>query len=541
MRIAGSVSFTLPALLLVVATAGAGPGLDETVAIERDTERLAYRLIDLSEALRRGDDAAARGVFADAVVVRGFPPAAGTAESLGHGVARIPATPGAGEQRSAAAAVAALRSLLAPAADVEAVMIKPTDSHRVGERLEAEAKLRAVLHTGAGGRVWVRGKLHLLAAGGDAPAVESLQLATLERITAPRSLFTEVSTAAGIACDDPGVLEHPTLGLAAYGAAAGDVDGDGRLDLFVTAHDGNRLLLGRAGGRFETVAVASPRVATAPLLLDYDNDGDLDVFLSANGPQMLLENRRIPDGALAFRDVSERMGVAVATIGFSIAAADVNGDRQPDLYVAAYNNYGPVAPDSWVDGRNGLPNLFFVSRPDGTYEEAAARWGVADSRWSYGAQWIDADEDGKADLYVANDFGGGNALFMRRGDRFVDEAKERGVRDDGYAMGVSCGDYDNDGRLDLHVTRMSSTAGRRILGRLDATQVPALKTLLHLSAGNGLYRNVGDGRYEDVTDRAGPFPSGWAWGGGFLDIDNDGYEDLFTPNGHLSGAAIKDT
>jgi len=139
---------------------------------------------------------------------------------------------------------------------------------------------------------------------------------------------------------------------------------------------------------------------------------------------------------------------------------------------------------------------------------------------------------------VANDFGGGNALYLRRGDRFLDEARARGVSDDAYGMGVSFGDYDNDGRLDLHVTRMSSTAGRRILARLDT---PALGTLLRLSAGNGLYRNLGGGRFEDVTSAAGPFPAGWAWGGGFVDVDNDGFEDLYTPNGHLSGAEEKDT
>jgi len=506
-------------LAWMAATAGAAPDeVGAMIAIERDTERLAYRLLDLAEALRKGDRAAARACFVPDVVVAGFP-------AVGTG-------------RGPAAATDALAALVAGAGATEHVLLKPSESRRRANRLEAAVKLRVVGRREDGTIVWIRGKLETAHRPGDGPvALDALRVAALKTMERPAPLFTDVTAATGIARADPPVLEHPTLGLAAYGAAAGDVDGDGRVDLFVTAHDTNHLLLNRGGGRFEERCVPSPRVATAPLLLDYDNDGDLDVFLSANGAQMMLENR----GVLGFRDVSAALGVDKETIGFSVAAGDVNGDGRPDLYVAAYNDYGPVAPDSWVEGRNGLANLFFVSRPDGTYAEEARKWGVADSRWSYAAQLVDLDGDGRLDLYVANDFGGGNALFMRRGDRFVDEARERGVRDDGYAMGVSFGDYDNDGLLDLHVTRMSSTAGRRILARLEAKDVPSLPVLLHLSAGNGLYRNAGGGRFVDVTAVAGPFPAGWAWGGGFVDIDNDGWEDLYTPNGHLSGAAAKDT
>jgi hypothetical protein len=86
---------------------------------------------------------------------------------------------------------------------------------------------------------------------------------------------------------------------------------------------------------------------------------------------------------------------------------------------------------------------------------------------------------------------------------------------------------------------MSSTAGNRILDR--AADLASRARLRHLACGNGLYRNRGDGTFEDVSATAGPFPAGWAWGGGFLDFDNDGYEDLYTPNGHLSGAEEKDT
>jgi len=171
----------------------------------------------------------------------------------------------------------------------------------------------------------------------------------------------------------------------------------------------------------------------------------------------------------------------------------------------------------------------------------AEEMGMADARWSYAAAMADVDGDADLDLYVANDFGGGNSLFINEGDHFVERALERGVRDNGYCMGVSFGDHDRDGDLDLHVTRMSSTAGRRILSHLDTTEAPGRDRLDELAAGNALYENLGDGMFKDVSQVAGPFSAGWAWGGGFIDINNDGYEDLHTPNGFLSGASMKDT
>jgi hypothetical protein len=165
---------------------------------------------------------------------------------------------------------------------------------------------------------------------------------------------------------------------------------------------------------------------------------------------------------------------------------------------------------------------------------------VDDSRWSYAAAFADVNTDGKIDLYVANDFGE-KALFINHGNRFTDEAKERGVLDPGNGMGVSFGDYNNDGLLDVHASNMSSTAGNRILARLFPNQGPKDNVLKKLAAGNNLFENQGDGKFKDVTSEVGGFGGGWAWGGGFIDFDNDGWEDIYTPNGFISGKSMKDT
>jgi hypothetical protein len=362
-----------------------------------------------------------------------------------------------------------------------------------------------------------------------------------------RDLFDEVALPAGVSAIFPPFGVGANSGFVSHGAAAGDVNGDGLLDIAATGVDRNYLYLNRGDGSFRDVSTDS-LVAYAPpgsgaLFVDYDNDGDLDLFLAAVGRQVLLRNQWIPDGQVRFDDVSEEAGVAIPAVGFSAAAADVNGDGFTDLYVASYNRYGTVMPDSWGRATNGTPNLLFLNRGDGTFEEAAESMGVDDSRWSYAATFVDLDEDGDLDLYVANDFGE-NAFYRNdhdSGGGFTDRADEAGIVDPGFGMGVSFGDYDNDGDLDLHVTNMSSTAGNRILKRLYPEDELGDSALAKLAVGNSLYENNGDGTFRDVTSAAGGIPAGWAFGGGFVDFDNDGWEDLYSPNGFISGKSMNDT
>lgn len=396
-----------------------------------------------------------------------------------------------------------------------------------------------------GEREWTRGVANVSVERGSRRwQFHSFELLSLDSLHAGTDMFSEVSVPAGVAARRPPFGTPENSGFIWHGAAAADFNNDGWLDLFVTSPYRVYLYLNDGQGRFtdasESAGLGLFANPVAPLALDIDNDGDLDVFISAVGAQILLENRLVPDGQLAFRDVSAAAGVTVEAVGFSAVAGDVNLDGLPDIYVASYNHYGQVVPNSWYRATNGTRNLLFFNQGNGRFREEATRWGVDDNRWSYSAAFADVNEDGRPDLYVANDFGE-NALFINQGDQFVDEAASRGVLDPGYGMGVSIGDYDNDGRLDLHVTNMSSTAGNRILSRLFPGSGPGQNVLVKLAAGNNLYRNRGEGRFEDVTDRVGPFSGGWAWGGGFIDIDNDGWEDMFTPNGFISGRSMKDT
>jgi len=548
---------SLAAAIGVAALGGCGPGrppandLPATVErIEAATESFANAMLDLGVVLRQGGSDGFRQALAPRVSAV---PIAGEADevvSVQKWVLR-------NEWQLATRSVemsrddfmANLDAFLDHFSELEDVRLKVKRSTVTGETIESDLALNVVGRDREGRRIWARGRasVHAARSTADEPwIIDRFVLTSLNTLVAQRDLLSEVAQPAGIARTDPPFLARRGPPFAAYGAAVGDLDADGLLDLVVTSEDGNSVYRNLGDGRFDdvgsqTLAGLVHGAVVAPLLVDVDNDGDLDLFLSAIGTQILLENRLVPDGRLEFWDVSLEAGVSRPAIGFSAVAGDVDGNGYPDIYVASYNRYGEVLPDRWDGATNGTPNLLFLNRGDGTFDEVGAKWGVADDRWSYAAAFSDIDRDGDLDLYSTNDFGGGNALFVNQGGHFVDRAADLGVFDGGYGMGASFGDYDNDGDLDLYVTKMSSTAGRRILARLASAELPPRERLEELAVGNALYENLGDGSYRDVSSSAGPFAAGWAWGGGFVDLDNDGREDLYTPNGFVSGTRLHDT
>ncbi|MFQ5742308.1 MAG: FG-GAP repeat domain-containing protein [Acidobacteriota bacterium] len=408
-----------------------------------------------------------------------------------------------------------------------------------------------------GFREWVRGTatVTLETAGDDRWLIQRMVVGRVESLVAATDLFAEVGEPAGVSALLPSLGARNSRPYSFYwhGAAAADIDLDGDIDLFATADYRNYLYLNDGAGGFrEASAEASlehtshPDAAggTAPLFVDIDNDGDSDLFLSMWDEQKLFENRLLPDGKLVFRDISQSSGVAVQTNGLTAVAGDINNDGLPDIYVCGYGrlDHPENGLTAFYRPENGGPNLLFVNQGDGHFREMAKEYGVDDPRWSQAAVFFDFDGDGDQDLYVSNDWGD-NALYLNEGDRFRDGTLDSGTSKPGFAMGVSLGDYDNDGDLDIHATYMSSVSGSRVLGRVG--RIASLEryqaTWHEMLSGNRLYDNVGSGVFRDVSESAGPFEGGWAWGGGFLDFDNDGWQDLHSPNGLWSGLHMKDT
>jgi hypothetical protein len=408
---------------------------------------------------------------------------------------------------------------------------------------------------GNGRRLWLSGRADFQATKGDAGWV-------IERLVAPSmlgrrdraTLFTEVAARTGMAGANPPEATSSRAYTGFEAVAVADVDNDGLLDAFLPDEhqDGVHLFLNNGDGTFREGAGAAGLAGSAALgrtgclFLDIDNDGDADLFATQGSRFTLLENRLIPDGRLRFVDRGERLGDhprAPWTCG--PVAADINGDDLLDIFVPAYGMVDAIGLDTRLSNDvAGFPDLLFVSRGDGTYEEAAERWGVADTRWGLAAFFADLDDDRRPDLVVANDFNGGPGLYLNRNDHFVDEAAARGLDASGASMGLSLGDIDNDGLLDLHVTGMASSAHARIFERVPADDTPAaaelraaLRSIMWMGKGNALYRNKGAGHFRPVEYLA----ANWAWGGGLVDLDDDGWLDLYVPAGFFSGSAPPDT
>ena len=173
--------------------------------------------------------------------------------------------------------------------------------------------------------------------------------------------------------------------------------------------------------------------------------------------------------------------------------------------------------DIFVVGDGGLPNALYHNNGDGTFTDVAAKAGVADTPRGRGCVWFDYNNDGWRDLYVT--CAGPNYLYHNNGDgTFTDVTRQAGVGDEKHGTGPVIADYDHDGWLDIYIANWG-----RAPSLLNPN--PAPKT-------NVLYRNRGDGTFEEVTQAAGVADDGIAWGAIFFDYDNDTWADLFVANDH---------
>jgi hypothetical protein len=200
-------------------------------------------------------------------------------------------------------------------------------------------------------------------------------------------------------------------------------------------------------------------------------------------------------------------------------------------------------PLPYHDANNGSPNVLLrndatPSQGPWTFTYATAAVGLDHNnrKFSYAAAWEDYDDDGDLDLYVANDFGRKN-LYRNDGGRFADVAGEVGADDIGPGMSACWGDANNDGRMDLYVSNMFSSAGNRITGQAqfhaEADDDTRSEFRRH-SRGNTLLQNLGNGRFRDVSVESGVVLGRWAWGSRFVDVNNDGWQDLVVANGFIT-------
>jgi hypothetical protein len=233
------------------------------------------------------------------------------------------------------------------------------------------------------------------------------------------------------------------------------------------------------------------------------------------------------------------------------AAADYDLDGDLDLYLGSYSlrragQYGPqwhARPIPYHDANNGGRNTLFRNDRDWRFSNVTKSLGLdADNRrFTLAASWEDYDDDGDPDLYVVNDFGR-NCLYRNDRDEhgdshFTNVAREAGVEDISAGMSVSWSDADGDGDRDLYVSNMWSSAGNRITYQRNfkAGTDPSHRSEFQRHArGNSLFLNNGDGTFTDVSVETGVTMGRWAWASRFLDLNNDGWQDLVVANGFIT-------
>ena len=318
------------------------------------------------------------------------------------------------------------------------------------------------------------------------------------------------------------------------GGALVDYDRDGDLDLYMT--QANALpkldptttdrLYRQDDGRFVDVTEESGLGASAyglgVVAGDFDGDGYQDLYVTNLGPNILYRNT----GDGRFVDVTASAGVGCDLLSTSAAFADVDRDGDLDLYVCNYVVYSVetdvpcyfgdmriyCGPNEYV----GIADVLYRNEGDGTFTDVTRAAGVYEpTTRGLGVVFADIDDDGWIDIYVANDMTR-NLLFVNQRDgTFVEEGILRGVafNGDGIAngsMGVDAADYDNDGDIDLWMTNFSLEA-------------------------NCLLANDGEYFYDATFDVGIAEPSFLALGFGtrFVDVDNDGWTDILVGNGHI--------
>ncbi len=373
-------------------------------------------------------------------------------------------------------------------------------------------------------------------------ALISLQYCTIA-VTEP--IFVDVTESAGITFVHTDGRSGLRLFNEFLGSGGGffDYDGDGDLDIYlingaIQTGDGqeqtphNVLYRNNGDTTFTDVTkeagVGSIAYGVGAAVGDYNNDGDIDLYITNFGEDQLYRN----NGNGTFTDVTAHAQVNNPNWGTSCAFADVDNDGHLDLYVANYAAYAPTDDIRCEErgvhvycGPHAYPavhDTFYKNNGDGTFTDISASFRPSDliPQHGLGVTFGDYDADGDTDLYVANDQdpnflfqNGGNGNFL---PNFSEVALISGVcyNDMGKeeaGMGTDFGDYDNDGWLDLTVSNYQTETN----------------TVYHNHDGTFFTDNTITSGIAEVTH-------GYlGWGIKFFDYDNDGHQDIFVANGHL--------
>jgi hypothetical protein len=353
------------------------------------------------------------------------------------------------------------------------------------------------------------------------------------------------------------IIEHGSGGVSVT-----DYDNDGRQDIFFPDGVRSRLYRNVSDGSGEVkfidvttdVGLDGIDQANAGIFADVDNDGDDDLFVA----RYLAPNKFYRNVGGKFVDQSKEFGLDFNSSSVTAVFLDYDRDGYVDLYVGLYGNAFTDVPRLPFFAQNAQPNRLYHNEHGHGFRDVTASSGVGDTGWTLAVASADYDGDGFPDIAVANDFGRKCLFHNNRNGTFTDVAKQAGVLDFSGGMGLTFGDFDGDGLIDLYTSNINSN--QRWFGEdmtvsqyvrnvartrwliLDAFQYEKFYELVGsnwtsigtaIGKGNSLFKNNGDGTFSELKD-SHTARAGWGWSVAFFDADNDTDLDIYAANGWIT-------
>lgn len=345
------------------------------------------------------------------------------------------------------------------------------------------------------------------------------------------------------------------------GVAAGDLNGDGKTDLYFTANMAdNKLYLNNGGLSFRDVtteANAGGRSGpwkTGVTMADVNGDGKLDLYLCYSGAlpapkranQLLINQGNGPDGTPTFRDEAAAYGLASTAFSNQMYFFDYDADGDLDALLLNHNPKSlPVLNVNKTRETLKVPDpergLTLYRNDQNKFVDVTTAAGISGSALSYGLGLAiaDLDRDGDPDFYVSNDYEVPDYLYYNNGDgTFTDRLGEQMGHTSHFSMGSDIGDINNDGWADVFTLDMLPEDNYR--QKLLMPDDNRSKLDLNLASGfhhqtmrNMLHLNQGNGSFAEIGRLAGVAMTDWSWSALLADFDNDGWQDLHVTNGYL--------
>ena len=352
------------------------------------------------------------------------------------------------------------------------------------------------------------------------------------------------------------------------GVAVGDVNNDGLQDIYFTGNIvENKLYLNKGNLQFEDVTAASGTVGddrwmTGVTMVDVNADGWLDIYVSVSGKfttskNLLFVNQgKTEDGIPMFKEMAEELGIADEGRSTQGAFFDYDKDGDLDLYVANYPATSFKTPNlayqhMMYEKDPAKSDRLYRNNGKGSFDDVSEESGILNFGLALSATIGDFDKNGWDDIYVSNDFATSDYFYFNNGDgTFSEKVREVTQHTSFFGMGADVADFNNDGLLDILQMDMTPEDNFRNKANM-ASMNPAgfweMVTLgLHYQyMQNSLQLNNGiadDGlpHFSDVSRMMGVSSTDWSWAGLMVDLDNDGWKDIFITNGTRKDINNKD-